>query len=119
MFLRSVPTTDLLFISEAVDAGAAPRRAIVQLGKEVLPPSKSRIFGQLGETFKVIDVRKRLRCSGCCGYGTAQPARVKVEGRDLGNCIASGRSGARLRTNAYPSGPADTVDQLISPRAGP
>jgi hypothetical protein len=26
---------------------------------------------QLGETFKVIDLRKRLRCGGCRGYGTA------------------------------------------------
>ena len=26
---------------------------------------------QLGETFRVIDLRKRLRCGGCRGYGTA------------------------------------------------
>jgi hypothetical protein len=26
---------------------------------------------ELGETFKVVDVRKRLRCGGCRGYGTA------------------------------------------------
>jgi hypothetical protein len=26
---------------------------------------------QLGEEFKVMDLRKRLRCGGCRGYGTA------------------------------------------------
>lgn len=26
---------------------------------------------QLGKDFKVIDLRHRLRCAGCCGYGTA------------------------------------------------
>jgi len=26
---------------------------------------------QFGETFKVMDLRKRLRCGGCRGYGTA------------------------------------------------
>jgi hypothetical protein len=26
---------------------------------------------QLGETFKVMELRKRLRCGGCRGYGTA------------------------------------------------
>jgi hypothetical protein len=26
---------------------------------------------QVGEGFKVIDLRKRLRCGGCRGYGTA------------------------------------------------
>ena len=29
------------------------------------------LAGQLGETFKVMDLRKRLRCGGCRGYGTA------------------------------------------------
>jgi hypothetical protein len=29
------------------------------------------LAGQLGETFKVRDLRKRLRCGGCRGYGTA------------------------------------------------
>ena len=26
---------------------------------------------QLGEAFKVMDLRERLRCGGCRGYGTA------------------------------------------------
>jgi hypothetical protein len=29
------------------------------------------LASSLGETFKVIDLRKRLRCGGCRGYGTA------------------------------------------------
>jgi hypothetical protein len=29
------------------------------------------LAGKLGETFKVVDLQKRLRCGGCRGYGTA------------------------------------------------
>jgi hypothetical protein len=29
------------------------------------------LASQLGETFKVVDLQKRLRCGGCHGYGTA------------------------------------------------
>ena len=29
------------------------------------------LAGQFGEAFKVMDMRKRLRCGSCRGYGTA------------------------------------------------
>jgi hypothetical protein len=29
------------------------------------------LAAQLGESLKVVDLRKRLRCGGCRGYGTA------------------------------------------------
>ena len=29
------------------------------------------LASQLGEEFKVLELRKRLRCEGCRGYGTA------------------------------------------------
>jgi hypothetical protein len=31
----------------------------------------ANLAGKLGEEFKVVDLRKRLRCAGCRGYGTA------------------------------------------------